>query len=139
MPRIGRGKFPDGDGSFSKAPNVNFNDDQVKTDANDVDNANENFGSASGFVPKSFLIQKKVSLRIPFVLSCRYADPASEHPSDFVDDFLKDDVFLRVERSRLLHEANHEAENIELDACFLKDQGLPHFIAIACLHEKLHD
>ena len=53
---IGEGKFPDGDGDFSKSPYFNFNDNKVKFDTNYVSNANDNYGSASGFVPKSLLI-----------------------------------------------------------------------------------
>ena len=64
----GRGKFPDGDGDFSKSPNLNFNDDKVKFDAKDLSNANKYYGSASGFVPKFLLAKQKVSMRIPFVL-----------------------------------------------------------------------
>ncbi len=44
--------IPDADGDFSKAPNFNFNDGKVKLDTNWVSNANDNYGSASGFVPK---------------------------------------------------------------------------------------
>ena len=58
----------DGDGVFGYAPNFNFNDDKVKFDANDVSNANETYGSASGAVPKFLLAKQKVSMRIPFVL-----------------------------------------------------------------------
>jgi hypothetical protein len=44
---------PDGDGDFSNAPYFNFDDDKVKFDTNDVDNANDNYGTASGFPSKS--------------------------------------------------------------------------------------
>ena len=37
------------------APNFKFNDDKVKFDTNWVSNANDNYGSASGFVSKSLL------------------------------------------------------------------------------------
>jgi len=47
--------IPEADGDFSKAPNFNFNDGKVKFDTNWVSNANDNYGSASGFVPKSLL------------------------------------------------------------------------------------
>ncbi len=46
----------DADGVFSNAPNFNWNDGKLKFDTNDVDNANDNYGSASGFFPKSLPI-----------------------------------------------------------------------------------
>ena len=49
----GQRQNPDADGSFDNAPIFNFNDGKVKFDNNYVDNANENYGAASGFVPKS--------------------------------------------------------------------------------------
>jgi len=55
-----KGNDPDGDGDFSQAPNFKFNDGQVKFDANDVSNYNDNYGSASGFRPKSLLTDKRV-------------------------------------------------------------------------------
>jgi hypothetical protein len=50
-----RGNNPDADGQFVKAPILNVNDDKLKFDTNDVDNANENYGSASFFIPKLLL------------------------------------------------------------------------------------
>jgi hypothetical protein len=47
----------DGDDSFGHAPYFNFNDDKVKFDTNDVSNANDNYGSASAFLPKSLQCQ----------------------------------------------------------------------------------
>ena len=52
---MGRGNNPDADGRFDNAPYFNFNDDKVKFDTNPVNNANENYGTASGFLPKSLL------------------------------------------------------------------------------------
>ena len=49
----------DGDDSFGHAPYFNFNDDKVKFDTNDVSNANDNYGSASAFLPKSLLCQSQ--------------------------------------------------------------------------------
>ena len=43
---------PKADGVFSKAPILNVNDDRLKFDTNDVDNANENYGTASFFLPQ---------------------------------------------------------------------------------------
>ena len=45
-------KKPDADGVFEYALYVKFNDDDLKFDYNDADNANDNYGSASGFLPK---------------------------------------------------------------------------------------
>ena len=42
----------DADGSFENAPYFNFNDSKLKFDTNRVDNANDNYGSASAFVPE---------------------------------------------------------------------------------------
>jgi hypothetical protein len=52
---MGKGNIADADGDFSKSPIFNFNDDKLKFDTNDVDNANDNYGSASAFLPKSLL------------------------------------------------------------------------------------
>jgi hypothetical protein len=49
---MGEGNSPDADGQFVKAPIFNFNDDKVKFNTNDVDNFNDNYGSASGLLPK---------------------------------------------------------------------------------------
>lgn len=48
----GKDNTSDADGQFNKAPYFNFNDGKLKFDTNDVDNANENYGSASGLLPK---------------------------------------------------------------------------------------
>ncbi len=53
-----RGKYPDSDVRFVHAPCFNFNGGKIKFDTNYVDNANDNYGSASGLVPKSLLIRK---------------------------------------------------------------------------------
>ena len=62
---MGKNNFPDGDGDFSKAPYFKFNDDKVKFDTNDVDDTNDNYGSASMFPPvvppKSLLLIKGVA------------------------------------------------------------------------------
>jgi len=62
------GKTPDADGAFSKAPIFNFNDDKLKFDTNDVSNANDNYGTVSGFAPKYLISTKGIPMRIPFVL-----------------------------------------------------------------------
>lgn len=54
----GQKQIPDADGDFSHAPIFNFHDGKVKFDANTVDNYNDNYGSASGFLPKSSSILK---------------------------------------------------------------------------------
>lgn len=50
-----RGNNPDADGQFDNALYFNWNGDKVNFDTNWVDNPNSNYGSASGFVPKSLL------------------------------------------------------------------------------------
>ncbi len=45
-------KAPNADGDFSKSSIFNFNDDKLKFNTNDVSNANDNYGSVSGFLPK---------------------------------------------------------------------------------------
>jgi hypothetical protein len=57
--RTESGKAPDADGKFSNAPYFNFNDDKVKFDTNDVSNANDNYGTASGFSPKYLDVSAK--------------------------------------------------------------------------------
>jgi hypothetical protein len=54
-----RGKISDADGDFVNAPNLYFNDDKLKLDANRVENYNDNYGAASGFLPKSLLLKKR--------------------------------------------------------------------------------
>ncbi len=54
---MGKGKIPDADGQFENAPYFNFNDGKLKFDTNWVSNANDNYGSASGFSPKSLLTE----------------------------------------------------------------------------------
>jgi len=61
-----KSKSYEADGVFDNAPIFNFNDGKVKFDTNKVDNANDNYGSASGFLnvlfPKSLLIWKNAFL-----------------------------------------------------------------------------
>lgn len=64
-----RGNIPDADGNFSNAPYFNFNDGKVKFDTNYVDNANENYGSASAFLPKSLFTRKGIFFKMPFLFS----------------------------------------------------------------------
>ena len=64
----GRGRYPGNGDGFSNSPYVNFNDGKVKFDTKWFDNANDNFGTVSGFVPKSLFYSKGYPQRIPFVL-----------------------------------------------------------------------
>ena len=48
--RTGEDTYPDVDGDFNKAPYFNFNDGKLKFDTNWIDNANDNYGSASAFL-----------------------------------------------------------------------------------------
>ena len=61
------GNISDADGDFSNTPIFNFNDDQLNFDTNRVDNANDNYGSVSAFLPKSLLRGLEASERVPFV------------------------------------------------------------------------
>ena len=62
-------KAPNADGDFSKSPIFNSNDDKLKFDASVVSNANENYGSVSGFLPKYLYVRAKgIPTGIPFVL-----------------------------------------------------------------------
>ena len=47
-----RNNNPDADGQFVNAPNFNWNDGKVKLNTDNVDNVDENYGSASGFLPQ---------------------------------------------------------------------------------------
>ena len=49
------GNYPNADDKFLNAPYFNFNDDKVKFNTNQIDNANDNYGSASASLPKSLL------------------------------------------------------------------------------------
>ena len=65
--------YPDADGDFSKAPYFNFNDDKVKFDTKWLSNANENYGSASAFLPKSLFISEGHSLQDAFCIISSYS------------------------------------------------------------------
>lgn len=73
---MGKGTIAEAEGAFSKAPNWNFNDDKVKFDTDDVDNPNENFGSASGFVPNCLSRTKGTSRCLLCYLSERIHPPS---------------------------------------------------------------
>lgn len=62
MARTGKDKYPDADDRFDHAPYFNFNDGKVKFDTNWFDNANDNYGSASAFVPKSLRFTKSIHM-----------------------------------------------------------------------------
>jgi hypothetical protein len=59
-----KSKDSEADGEFDKAPYFNFNDDKVKFDTNRVDNTNDNYGSASGFLPKSLLSEEGTLVKV---------------------------------------------------------------------------
>jgi len=50
---VGGDNSPEADGDFSNAPIFVFSDGEVLFDANWYDNANDNYGSSSAFLPKS--------------------------------------------------------------------------------------
>lgn len=81
------GNYPDDDNRFGNAPYFNFNDGKVKFDTNWVSNANGNYGSSSGFVPKSLLRQlQRTSIKMSFVLVSTYGPyPTAEHSTDLID------------------------------------------------------
>jgi hypothetical protein len=62
--QMGKSKDSEADGDFDKAPYFNFNDDKVKFDTNRVDNTNDNYGSASGFLPKSLLNEEGMLAKV---------------------------------------------------------------------------
>jgi hypothetical protein len=64
----GQKQNPDGDGKFVNAPIFNWNDDKLHFNTNWTNNANKQYGSASGFVPKSLLTAKDISKKMSFVL-----------------------------------------------------------------------
>ncbi len=67
------GKTPDANGVFSKAPIFNFNDDKLKFDTNDVSNANDNYGSVSGFVPQNwYLYFERLNLLLSWSLRSNF-------------------------------------------------------------------
>ncbi len=51
------------DSVFDNALNLYFNDDKVKLDTNNLENVNQNFGSASGFLSKSLLLKRRFTKR----------------------------------------------------------------------------
>lgn len=95
--RTESGKAPDADGKFSNAPYFNFNDDKVKFDTNDVSNANDDYGTASGFSPKYLDVSSKGILYwMPFVLLNCGSYPTAEHSTDLVNNCLKYRVLLHI-------------------------------------------
>mgnify|MGYP001607474922 CR=1 FL=1 len=121
--RTGGGKNTDSDVRFDHAPIFNFNDDQVKFDTNSQSNANENYGSASGFVPKSLPHHiKGIQFRMPFILKglCVRSNPSAEHSAYFIYFFLKRNVLFKIDCFRFLHKSNEKTQRIQLNARFFK-------------------
>ncbi len=58
----GNNKAPGADGQFVYAPYFNFNDDNLKFNANHVDDANPNYGSASALLPVCHLSKKESNM-----------------------------------------------------------------------------
>lgn len=93
----GEGNIPDADGRFDNAPYFNFNDDKLKFDTNDVDNANDNYGSASGFSPKSLLkTERRILYQGTPLVFFRRLDPSADHSADFIDNGFQPYVFLFI-------------------------------------------
>lgn len=81
---------PDGDGKFVGAPIFGWNDGKLHFNTNWTNNANKQYGSASGFLPK-FLLIKKTSFTDVFCVLFGSAGfyPPSEHSSHLVGVLLK--------------------------------------------------
>lgn len=73
--------YPNADGEFSNAPYFNFNDDKLKFDTNRIDNANDNFGSTSGFLSEFLKLFQR-----PY--------PPAQHPTNLLKQFLKMKIFF---------------------------------------------
>ena len=57
---MSKSNYSDTGSRFDHAPYFNFNDDKVKFDTNHVSNGNDNYGSASAFLPKPLHIRKGI-------------------------------------------------------------------------------
>ena len=77
---MNKDNYPEADGDFSKAPNFKFNDDKVKFDTKYVDNANDNYGSSSGFLPKSLFQDTSAERRLYHLLVSDRIHPPSILP-----------------------------------------------------------
>ena len=85
VPRMGKSKNPqNSDAPFDHAPYFNFNDDKLKFDTNRSDNANDSYGSASGFlVPKSPSDSSGKGAQVSalrYLLPCERTHPPSMRP-----------------------------------------------------------
>lgn len=105
--------YPDDDDRFDHALIFNFNDGKVKFDTNWYDNANDNHGSVSAFVPK-FLPKAKSTYTVLFVLvGLQGAYPATEHTSNLINFALHYCVLLVIKSFRIFHEPYEYTEKIE--------------------------
>jgi len=122
---MGGGNSPNADGQFVKAPIFNFNDDKLKFNTNDVDNANENYGSVSGFLPKSLPQKKRMPSRKVYgwafssLLCGSY--PSADLSTDLIDDYLDREILFRVDCFRLFHEPDEYTKEIQFYARAFKD------------------
>jgi hypothetical protein len=85
-------KTPDADGAFSKAPIFNFNDGKLKFDTNDVSNANDNYGTVSGFLPKYLIVHKMYPYKDTFCfkhLLFLRSNPTTQHTTNLIKNLLK--------------------------------------------------
>ena len=87
-----RSNNPEAVGVFDNAPYLNFNDDKVKFNSNKVDNANDNYGSASLLLPKSLPRLEKRLANKRFSLFFGRPYPATEHSTDFINTFFKKSI-----------------------------------------------
>lgn len=95
---MGESKIPDADGQFVNAPIFNWNDGKLHFNNNWTNNANKQYGSASGFLPKSLLKMKSIHWGAFSLVSARGTYPASEHPSYLICFLLKSDILLGIYR-----------------------------------------
>lgn len=116
VPWTGKSKNPqNSDAPFDHAPYFNFNDDKLKFDTKWSDNANDNYGSASGFlVPKSssYSSGKGAATQRPLLSAPLRAYPPAEHPTNLVDVSLQRGVFFRVDGACFFHQPHEKAQKI---------------------------
>lgn len=118
MTRTDGNNYPEADGDFSNAPYFNFNDGKLKFNTNFVDNPNENYGSASGFLSKSLPKKDWASAkRMPFPLflpSFCWTNPTAEHAANFIHNAFKGNILFRINCFNIFHEADKNPKHIEL-------------------------
>ena len=72
-----------------------------------------------------------------FLLTFDRTYPTTEHPSDFVDGFLEDDVFFRIECFRFFHQPDEQSNDIEFYADFSEYGRFSAFFTVSRFKEEL--